>query len=138
MSGALNPDGERAQEHANRYYESVRHMTNDVNRIAQNTGFSKELIAQIKDFIFIQKHELDGEIKRFDPSFEMAQSWQRLIDGKNILPHDMTLLRHEEMERGLMLQGYSQDEAHKITSEKYNYSKEAAEYYDKIKENNSK
>lgn len=135
ISGALNPESKRALEHAERYYESVRHMTNDVNRIAQNTGFSVDLIAQIKDFVFMQKHDLGGKIDYFYPSFEMAQSWQRLIDGKNIQPHDITLLNHEKMERELMQQGYSQDEAHTITSEKYNYSREAEEYYDKINSN---
>lgn len=135
ISGALNPDSKRAQEHAKKYYESVRHMTNDVNRIAQNTDFSVELISQIKDFIFMQKHDLGGKIDYFYPSFEMAQSWQRLIDGKDIQPHDLTLLNHEKMERELMEQGYSQDEAHTITSAKYNYSKEAEEYYDKINAN---
>jgi len=135
ISGALNPESKRALEHAERYYESVRHMTNDVNRIAQNTGFSVDLIAQIKDFVFMQKHDLGGELKYFDSSFEMAQSWQRLIDGKNIQPHDITLLNHEKMERELMQQGYSQDEAHIITSKQFDYSREAREYYDKINSN---
>ena len=135
-SGALNPDSKKAREHADRYYESVRHMTNDVNRIASNTGFSVEEISTIKDFVFMQKHELDGKIERFAPSFEMSQSWQRLIDGKNIQPHDITLLKHELMERELMKKGFSQDEAHIRTSQKYNYAREAAEYYDKIDSDN--
>ena len=137
ISGALNPDSERAQEHANRYYESVRHMTNDVNRIAQNTGFRVDLIAQIKDFVFMQKHDLGGsEPEYFYPSFEMAQSWQRLIDGKNIQQHDLTLLRHEQMEKDLMKQGYSQHEAHNITEQTYNYGKESKEYYAEINKHN--
>lgn len=136
-SGALNPDSERAQEHANRYYESVRHMTNDVDRIAENTDFSKELIAQIKDFIFIQKHDLGGEnLEYFYPSYQMAQSWQRLIDGKNIQKHDLTLLHHEKMERELMEQGYSQQEAHEMTEQVYNYGKECKEYYATINKYN--
>lgn len=138
ISGALNPNSKEAQEHADQYYESVRHMTNDVNRIAKNTGFSEELIDHIKKFIFLDEHELNGERKRFDSSYEMAQSWQRLIEGKNILPHDLTLIKHEEMERDLMLQGYNQDEAHRITSETYNYSKEANEYYGEIERNKQK
>ena len=138
ISGALNPNSKEAQKHADQYYESVRHMTNDVNRIAKNTGFSEELIDHIKKFIFLDEHELNGERKRFDSSYEMAQSWQRLIEGKNILPHDLTLIKHEEMERDLMLQGYNQDEAHRITSETYNYSKEANEYYGEIERNKQK
>lgn len=133
ISGALNPNSKEAQEHADQYYESVRHMTNDVNRIAKNTGFSAELISQIKDFVFMQKHDLGGkELEYFYPSYEMAQSWQRLIEGKNIQPHDLTLLNHEKMERELMAQGYSQNEAHDITSRVYNYGDESREYYANI------
>ena len=139
ISGALNPNSEKAQEHANRYYELVRHMKTDVSRITQNTGFSESEIAQIKDFIFLQKHDLGGsELEYFYPSYEMGQSWQRLIDGKNIQKHDMTLLHHEIMERNLMLQGYTQNEAHHITEQIYNYGNESKEYYAKINQHSSK
>lgn len=135
ISGALNPDSEKALAHADRYYESVRHMTTDVRKISNNTGFSEEDITEIKNFIFMQKHDLGDKIDYFAPSYEMAQSWQRLIDGKNIQPHDLTLLNHEKMERELMKQGFSQDQAHIMTSKKYNYAEEAATYYDKINKN---
>lgn len=132
VSGALNPDSKRAQEHADRYYESVRQMKNDHERIAANTEFSAEEVKQVKSFIFLEKHDLGGsEQEYFYPSYEMAQSWQRLIDGKNIQPHDLTLLRHEIMERKLMEQGYSQSEAHRAAEKQYNYSKESREYYAK-------
>lgn len=130
ISGGLNPNSKEAQEHADRYYDLVRKMTTDVQRIAENTGFDEDLIHSIKSFVFLEKHDLgEGRYDYFDPSYFMAQSWQRMIDGKNILHHDLTLLRHEEMERSLMQQGYSQDEAHRLTSEIYNYSKEARDYY---------
>lgn len=137
-SGALNPNSKKADEHAERYYASVRKMKTDVSRISKNTGFSEELIKSIKNFIFMEKHDLGDRIDYFDPDYKMAESWQRLIDGKNIQQHDLTLLKHEKMERELMLQGYTQDEAHKITSMKYNYGKEAEEYYDKIEKHSKK
>ncbi|MCR5479439.1 MAG: hypothetical protein K6F27_06210 [Ruminococcus sp.] len=62
----------------------------------------------------------------------MAQSWQRLIEGKNIQPHDITLLNHEKMEQKLMKQGLSQEEAHALTEKKYNYAKESNDYYAEI------
>lgn len=134
VSGALNPDSSRAEEHAERYYGLVRNMKTDVSRIAQNTGYSEEFVQSIKNFIFMEKHDLgDGVINYFAPDYKMAESWQRLIDGKNIQPHDLTLLKHEEMERNLMKQGYTQDEAHDLTSQTYNYAKEANAYHDKIK-----
>lgn len=139
VSGGLNPDSRQAEEHADRYYDSVRKMSTDVRRIAENTGFDEDLIRSIKSFVFLDKHDLgDGRYDRFDSSYIMAQSWQRLIDGKNILPHDITLLRHEETERALMQQGYSQEEAHRITSRKYNYEKEAREYYGEIEKHKKK
>lgn len=132
-SGALNPESKRADEHAKRYYEAVRHMTTDVDRIAKNTGLNKDDISDIKNFVFIDKHDLGySEPKRFDPSYEMAESWQRLIDGKNIQSHDLTLLKHEAMERKLMKQGYGQETAHRKTEKLYNYKKESEEYYAKI------
>lgn len=138
-SGALNHSSEEAYEHAERYYESVRKMKTDAERISQNTGFSKELIQQIKDYIFIEEHDLgDNGIRRFYADYKMAQTWQRLIDGKNIQKHDLTLIKHEELERKLMRQGYSQDEAHSIASETYNYAKEALKYYAEIEKHKKK
>ncbi len=134
VTGALDPDSDRADEHAKRYYASVRKMTTDVSRIAGNTGFTEAQIQEIKNFIFMDEHDLgDGRIERFEPSYMMAESWQRLIDGRDIQPHDLTLLQHETMERDLMRQGYSQVDAHIITSKKYNYQEEARRYYDSIK-----
>lgn len=135
VSGALDPYSDQADNHAAQYYESVRKMKTDVARIAKNTGYSEEFIQSIKNYVFLEKHDLGGKIDYFDPSYMMAQSWQRLIDGKNIQPHDLTLLKHEEMERDLMAQGYSQDEAHRITSKTYNYTEEARSYHDQINAN---
>ena len=138
ISGALSPYSKAALKHAELYYDEVRKMSNDIDRIAENTGFSKSDVFNIKNYIFYEKHQLEDGIRRFDPSFEMAQSWQRLIEGKDIKPHDITLLNHEKMERELVLQGLSQDEAHIRTSNKFNYKKEASAYYDKIKGNKKK
>ena len=139
ISGALDPYSKRADKHAEQYYEAVRKMKTDVKHISENTGFSEELIQSIKNYIFIDKHDLgEGRIERFSPNYMMSQSWQRLIDGKNILPHDLTLLKHEQMESELMKQGYSQDEAHLITSKTYNYQKEALLYYGEIEKHRKK
>ncbi|MCM1008854.1 MAG: hypothetical protein NC485_13240 [Ruminococcus flavefaciens] len=133
ISGALNPDSQRAQEHADRYYESVRHMKTDAKRISVNTDFSEDDINQIKNHVFMQKHDLgNSEPEYFYPSYEMAESWQRLIDGKDIQPHDITMLNHEKMEHELMKMGYSQYEAHKITEKKFNYGLEVKKYYAEI------
>ena len=133
VSGARNPHSKEARAHAERYYGLVRSMKTDVSRIAKATGFAEEDIRAIKYYIFMEKHDLGGkEPEYFAPDYMMAESWQRLIDGKPEL-HDMTLLNHEILERELMQEGMPQDEAHIIASQKYNYAKEAGEYYAKIK-----
>ena len=45
----------------------------------------------------------------------------------------MTLLRHEELESALVRSGQSQLDAHIAASMKFNYGKEATEYYASLK-----
>ena len=107
-------------------------MTTDVAKISKTTGISEKDIQAIKDYIFYEKHDLgNGKLEYFKPDYMMAESWRRLMVGQPE-KHDYTLISHELMERRLMAGGMSQDEAHRITSAKYNYDKEATEYYDKI------
>lgn len=108
-------------------------MSTDVTRIAKTTGMTEKEIQSIKDYLFINKHDLGKQgIKRFDSDYMIAESWRRLIDGKPE-QHDITLLKHERMESKLISEGMPQDEAHIQTAKKYNYSKEAQEFYGKIK-----
>ena len=52
-------------------------------------------------------------------------SWQRLRSGVGVRPYDLTLLRHEAIENGLMEQGISYREAHKKTvAMGYDYQEE--------------
>lgn len=133
ISGARNPFGEKAQKHAETYYGLVRSMTTDVAKISKATGISEKEIQDIKNYIFLEKHDLGGEEKEyFAPDYMMAESWQRLMSGKPE-KHDITLLKHEIMEKDLMQSGMSQEMAHIETSKVYNYSKEAGEFYAKIK-----
>ena len=132
ISGARNPYGEKAKEHARKYYGLVRSMTTDVAKISNATGMSKADVQSVKDFIFLDKHDLgNGKREYFEPDYMMAESWRRLVDGKPE-KHDITLLNREIMEKQMMQQGFSQEEAHLQTSKKYDYAKESDEYYAKI------
>lgn len=131
ISGALDPNSKKANKHAEQYYDSVRKMKTDYKKIAKNTGYSEELIKQIKYYSFIDEHDLITGKERFYPSYHMAQSWQRLIDGKNIQPHDLLLLEHEMYEMILVNDGIPQLEAHNLTNKIYNY-KEGCDKYDSI------
>lgn len=135
ITGARNLYSKEADEHAERYYGLVRSMTTDVERISKTTGFKQEDIQAVKDFLFYEEHDLgDGRVSRFDSDYKIAESWQRLINGTPE-PHDITLLRHEMLERKLMKEGMSQEKAHIEASRKYNYTKEAVEYHVAIERN---
>lgn len=122
ISGALNPLSPKADEHATRYYESVRHMKTDTEKISKSTGISKDKLDKIKNHVFIAEHNLIDGVRRFDPDYEMAQSWQRLIDG-NVKEQDMVLLKHEYAELRYMEKGLTQNEAHIKASHRYDFAK---------------
>ncbi|WP_294407820.1 hypothetical protein [uncultured Ruminococcus sp.] len=122
ISGALNPTSRKAEQHAIQYYESVRHMKTDTARISQATGIAKDKLDKIKEHVFIKEHDLIDGRKRFDPDYDMAQSWQRLING-SFKEQDMVLLKHEYAELRYMEKGLTQSEAHIKASRKYDYAK---------------
>lgn len=138
ISGALNPYSNEGAEHAHRYYGLVRKMTTDVKRISKTTGLPESDIQRIKNFIFMDKHDLGGKLPEyFEPDCMMAQSWQRLVNGTPE-PHDIILIKHEKMEMELMAKGMSQSEAHIKTSKIYNYEREAGLYYAKVNQHKKK
>ena len=125
-SGAIpRHDIERMDKHAEQYYEQIRRRSSDVEAIARNTGFSEDDIAKIKSHLFLNEYDLgDATPSKFDPLYDIAISWQRLIDGKNIQEMDLVLLRHELMEHELMnVRGMSYIKAHRLTEASHNYSK---------------
>lgn len=97
-------------------------MTTDCARIAANTGFREQDIRVIKNHVFIEEHDLQNGRKRFFPDYEMAQSWQRLIDGRNIQERDIVLLNHEYIESIFMKGGLSAVDAHEKAQRIYNYA----------------
>ena len=134
ISGAIsNPMSSRAQEHASLYYEEIRHRTDDVAKIAKYTGFTPEQILAVKNYLFVETHILSTGVRRFDPCFEIAESWQRLADAQEyVQPHDKLLIPHELMEMSLISRGASQTKAHEKTSALYNYPKEASAFYKRL------
>jgi len=135
-----NPDSKEAEAFAKQYYEEIRHMKNDVSKIADNTGYSVEEIQKIKDYLFIKQSLYDedtGEWRRFDEDARIAQSWQRLLINKGtnkIKKHDITLINHELLEMKLKEENpnISHYDAHIKASMVYNYSEEADKYYARL------
>ena len=58
ISGARNPEGNAAKEHAERYYGLVRKMKTDVSKIAKTTGYSEKEIEEVKKYIFMDITDL--------------------------------------------------------------------------------
>lgn len=83
--------------------------------------------------MFLNKHELIAGYERFFPDLAMAQSWLRLAEahGKNILPMDTLMLKHELFEINLLLTNskMSPAQAHEIAEVKFNYSLEVEKHY---------
>jgi len=109
--------------HAERFYEEIRKRTSDIEAVARNTGFSREDVARVKQHVFFDIHDLGSETpERFSPDYDMAVSWQRLIDGRNIQEMDMVLLRHEMLEEELMARGTNYYTAHKQAEAVHNFT----------------
>ena len=134
ISGAISePLSPEAIKHAIKYYEEIRHRTDDIIKIAEYTGYTPEQILKVKNYLFMETHFLETGIKRFDPCFEIAETWQRLADMQEFVqPHDRLLIPHELMEMKLVTNGMRQKEAHKKTCEKYDYPKETSQFYNKL------
>jgi len=120
-SGALRPDSEEAQRHADLYYEEIRKRKSDVSAIAKNTSFSEQEVRQIKDHVFINKHKfIDGRVERFFPSYHQAQSWQRMQLGTHTA-EDIIFMNHELVESKLMDNGLFYELAHEKANEQFNW-----------------
>lgn len=136
ISGARITDifSKEADEFAEMYYKEIRSFSTDAKKIAGNLNKKESDIRKIKSYLFEDKSLLDtdtGEWRRFDPDCAIAQSWQRLMIGKDIKPHDKTLIEHELLEMKIKKENPNMEhwKAHEIASEKYDYPKEATEYY---------
>ena len=122
-----DPYNKERDRHAQEFYASVRNRNkqHEIVKVSKNSGLSQSDVEKIYNHIFINEYDLEDGRKRFDPSYDMAESWRRLseIGGKNIQHHDRVMLRHELMEHDLMAKGMKYDEAHELTNKSYNYQK---------------
>ena len=122
-----DPYNKERDRHAQEFYESVRNRNkqHEIVKVSNNSGLSQSDVEKIYNHIFINEYDLEDGRNRFDPNYDMAESWRRLseIGGKNIQPHDLVMLNHELMEHDLMEKGMKYDEAHELTNKTYNYQK---------------
>lgn len=78
-------------------YTVIRNSTDDVMQISKQTGIPEWKIKRIKNHVFYNEHILKEQIGQFDPDIEIADAWNRLIDG-NYIKNDLDLLEHEYYE----------------------------------------
>ncbi len=90
-------DIEAEVEWAPQKWDIIRHCTNDIEKIARNTGLPTKEIEQIKDHLFYRKHILDKGVLQFNPDSEIAAAWDRLYRG-DFIKDDLKLLEHEYYE----------------------------------------
>lgn len=144
--GITDIESKKADEHAEKYYRFIRKLNHnlDVEAIARNIEYkySARQIQKVKNYLFLDKHfigyekDKDGNdvaiYKQFDPNCAIAQSWQRLWDGKDIKPHDILLLDHEIYEMKLCKK-MDQDKAHILATKLYDYRTASDNYYKSLK-----
>ena len=131
QSGALtqrnDPDFKRREAFAKLYYRELlgRNRKNEIAAVARNTGFTEDDVDLIFSHVFELEHLFeDGSIHKFDPDYDMAQSWFRLREGKTIYEHDMIMLYHELEEAKIMgkTTEVAYDPVHRQVEKKYNYA----------------
>lgn len=128
--GALNntndPLGRKREKHAQLYYEEIRNCKKSVviDKIAVNTGLTKESAKNIYEHVFTGRHLFkSGEMRAFDPDYDMAESFRRILEGKDIKPHDLIMLKHEKLELSLIKKyNMTYEDAHDLANRKYNYN----------------
>ena len=122
----------KAEKHAFLTYDRIKNSNQDLEKrkIYSNLGnfkemrnFTKKDIDIAFNHVFNEIHELREGRKLFDPEINMAHSWERLISGKNIQPHDLILLKHERLEHDYMYETgkMDYDTAHAKTNETFDY-----------------
>ena len=136
LSNKTDPFGRKREKHAISYYEEIRNRRSDyvIKRISKNGGVSEKAAKNIYEHVFVEKHIFaDGTERQFDPDYDMSESFRRILEGKNIKPHDITMLRHENLELNLMKKyNMVHEDAHSLAEQKYNYKKELDEFLERI------
>lgn len=131
LSGAINDisldanERQKAQRHAKLFYETIRNSNRTVlvNKISKSSKIHRKSIEKVIEHVFDNMYNLNEGNTKFEPDFQMAQSFQRLISGTP-LKRDIIMLKHERLEYELMHRyGYTDyATAHRITEQKYNYA----------------
>lgn len=137
ITGAYNnkndPEGLKRKAHAEKYYSSMRNSNKDdiVDAIAKNANIDAKSVSKMYDHLLINKYNLSKGHATFDEDYDIAQSLQRLREGKNIQAHDLLLVKHEALEHDLMNKNkLTYEEAHELANKAFNYQSALEKWLD--------
>jgi hypothetical protein len=113
----------RLEELGEELYKTIRNSTDDIEKIAKNTGWDKNKIEDIKNHMFKNEHLFDdGSVRQFDSNYWQAEAWKRMEKGM-MTDLDELLLKHELYELELMKKyGSTYEQAHKKATELYDWA----------------
>ncbi|MGV3080471.1 hypothetical protein ACEE44_09865 [Streptococcus sp. 32226D021BW] len=128
-----------AEKHAYLTYERIKNSNQDlekrkiysnIGKFKEMNGFSKDDVDKAFERVFNNVHELNYGKELLAPDIDMAQSWERLISGKNIQSHDLILQKHERLGHDYMyvIGKLDYDTAHKKVDELFNSSEAVDEF----------
>jgi len=86
---------------AEEFYEQMRRTGGSVDEIAQNTGLSRGAVDSAYRHLFLDQHQLDDGLRRFDADPEIVNAWNRMRNGTHTSA-DIDLINHERFEAILM------------------------------------
>lgn len=128
----------RQIEHAYTQYDAIKNgnqslekhkIFSNIGRFREMKDFSKDDVDIAFNHVFNDLHELHDGKGLFTPEYDMAQSWNRLINGNQIEQHDLILLRHERLEHDYMYkENLDYNTAHRKTSAYFNYADAVRKY----------
>ncbi len=128
-SGALDSESRQALKHANMFYRELSNSDRPilVSKMAKSSKLDKKLVDQALNHVLNSKYDLmvNDQIKHtnFAPDYDMAQSFQRVRDGKPE-KHDIIMLQHEALEAEYMDKHHlDYVDGHLKANQKYNYQR---------------
>lgn len=124
LTSKNDPNYSKRNAHATRYYSNIRNSDRNsiVAAISKNVDIDSKDVGTALDHLFYTKHELEKGFVYFEEDYDIAESIQRLRDGRNIQPHDIILIQHEALEAKYMSSGMLFNEAHSKAESQYNYT----------------
>lgn len=121
----------RKEKYAFLQYDAIKNSNQDIakRKILRNIKqfesmkhFTLKDVSIAFDHVFNNYHKLYNGLSLFEPDYDMAQSWTRLING-GVRKEDLILIQHERLEHDLMYvsNNLSYIDAHNLTNKKFNY-----------------